>query len=351
MKPVINFHGGDEDSGNVFTVETFAPAGMVLESHKHEHSHSSVLAFGTADVTIDGKTERHTGPAYLTIPKNTQHEVKAVTDIAWYCLWADSLAPRYQIESCLKLSGGVKYPVIIGDGVIPEAESVRDVQRALGGRGDVVLLAHVASATGQEIPTNATIYNLEPLFDGCRSLQTGYLDVLRRHKVWDYQARNVEFLRSRGIDALHVPYRYSAALERAPKMDRDIEVLFVGSMSHRRRRILDEIDKACGLVVAQGCYGSELDQLIARAKLIVNIHYCDEPHPLEVVRLNYMMANGCAVISEPGWDKDENAQYAAGLIFSNDVAAECKRWIGEDLTPIRTAARQVIRSMPMEVPA
>lgn len=238
-------------------------------------------------------------------------------------------------------------PLIIGDGVIPEAEAVRDVQRALAGRPDVVLLAHAARALGQEIPAGSTIYNLEPLFHGCRSLQAGHIDVLQRFQVWDYQAHNVAFLKQYGIDAKHVPYRYTPQLERVPAQAKDIEVLFFGSMSPRRRAVLDRVP---GLVTAQGCYGRELDALVARARIVVNMHYCAEPHPLEVVRLNYLMANGCCVISERGWDDEENAQYAAGLIFSDDIAADCARWLDADRTAIETAARAVIRSIPMEIP-
>lgn len=99
----IQFHGGDDESGNVFAVETVAPAGYVLESHKHEHSHMSVLVSGTADVTIDGITERVTGYKLLTIPKDTVHKVQAVTDVVWLCLWAGDLAPRELAEESLKL--------------------------------------------------------------------------------------------------------------------------------------------------------------------------------------------------------------------------------------------------------
>tara|TARA_R110000868_G_scaffold199448_2_gene446099 strand:+ start:9467 stop:9781 length:315 start_codon:yes stop_codon:yes gene_type:complete len=99
----IQFHGGDDESGNVFAVETIAPAGYVLESHKHEHSHMSVLVSGTADVTIDGLTERVTGYKLLTIPKDTVHKVQAVTDVVWLCLWAGDIAPRELAEESLKL--------------------------------------------------------------------------------------------------------------------------------------------------------------------------------------------------------------------------------------------------------
>lgn len=99
----IEFHGGDAQSGHVFAVQTRAEAGYLLESHVHEHSHMSVLVSGTADVTIDGKTERLTGYQLLTIPANTKHSVQAITDVIWLCLWSDAIAPKQQAAESLKL--------------------------------------------------------------------------------------------------------------------------------------------------------------------------------------------------------------------------------------------------------
>ena len=241
-------------------------------------------------------------------------------------------------------------PLVIGDGVIPEAQAVHDVRDALPGRGDVVLLAHAAKALGQTIPPGSTVYNLEPLYDGCRSLSVGYMEVLRAFPVWDYQERNVEYLRAHGVNARHVPCGYTPALERAKPRTKDIDVLFVGSMSPRREAKLAEIRKACSVVTAQGVYGAELDALIARARIVVNIHFTDHPHPLEVVRLNYLMANGCCVVSERGWDEAENDNYSGGVIFADDLARDCARWLADDTEAVGAAARSLIRTMPMEVP-
>lgn len=101
--PQIRFVGGDAEHGEVFVVETYAPAGYELESHKHKHAHTSVLVSGTADVTVAGVTRRLTGYQLVTIPADTHHEVKAVTDIVWLCLWAGDLAPRQEAEDSLKL--------------------------------------------------------------------------------------------------------------------------------------------------------------------------------------------------------------------------------------------------------
>ncbi len=95
----IRFH----DDGGVFVVETTAAAGYLLKSHQHAHAHLSVLVSGTADVTVDGKTERMDGYKMITVPAHTRHTVMAVTDIVWLCLWADDVAPREQAEESLKL--------------------------------------------------------------------------------------------------------------------------------------------------------------------------------------------------------------------------------------------------------
>lgn len=99
----IRFHGGDEESGKAFIVETVAEAGYVLESHKHEHAHLSVLVSGEADVTVDGVTERMSGYRMVTIPANTVHKVQAVTDIVWLCIWAGEDAPIEQAKESLRL--------------------------------------------------------------------------------------------------------------------------------------------------------------------------------------------------------------------------------------------------------
>lgn len=99
----IQFFGGDDEAGNVFVVETKADAGQVLESHIHEHAHTSVLVSGTARVTIAGVEEVMTGYRLVTVPKNTAHCVEAITPIVWLCLWAGDVAPKDRAIDSLKL--------------------------------------------------------------------------------------------------------------------------------------------------------------------------------------------------------------------------------------------------------
>jgi quercetin dioxygenase-like cupin family protein len=97
----IKFHGGGDNEP--FIVETIAPGGCLLESHKHKHAHTSVLVSGCADVTVDGITRRFDGYSIVSIPADTVHSVLAVTDIVWLCIWSGDVAPIDQAIDSLKL--------------------------------------------------------------------------------------------------------------------------------------------------------------------------------------------------------------------------------------------------------
>ena len=99
----IKFFGGDEAHGDVFVVETRADAGYTLGNHAHSHAHTSVLVHGIADVTIGDETHRYHGYNIIVVPAGIKHEVTAVTDIIWLCLWASDKAPREEAEESLKL--------------------------------------------------------------------------------------------------------------------------------------------------------------------------------------------------------------------------------------------------------
>lgn len=243
--------------------------------------------------------------------------------------------------------------MIIGSGVIPAAAALADVEAAIGGRKDVVLLAHAAGVADEKLPKDAIVYNFEPLFDDCRSFTLGYLDTLRRHPVWDYQARNVEYLKTKGIEAKHVPYGWHPALTRVKTAPKDIDVLFFGSASPRREYLLSGLKGRCRFVWPEATYGAALDKLVARSHIVLNLHYTDKPHPLEVVRLNYLLANGAFVISERGWDEAENALYDDGLVFSEQPIRDALAWLPfpRPRAMVSFAALPTVQRFPFRMPA
>jgi hypothetical protein len=115
-----------------------------------------------------------------------------------------------------------------------------------------------------------------------------------------------------------VPVGYVKELTRIPRArDPDIDVLFFGSMNQRRADILDRMN-AAGLRVnaVAGMYGKDRDILIGRAKLLLNVHYY-EAKVLEIVRISYLLANRCPVLSERSSDRLEDESLADGVAFAD----------------------------------
>jgi quercetin dioxygenase-like cupin family protein len=75
-------------SSGVYAKDTRIPAGVTLTQHTHPFDHLSILASGTAIVTVDDMAETLTGPVCLTVVANKVHSVQAVTDVVWFCIHA-----------------------------------------------------------------------------------------------------------------------------------------------------------------------------------------------------------------------------------------------------------------------
>jgi len=118
--------------------------------------------------------------------------------------------------------------------------------------------------------------------------------------VWDTSLDNVDFLNRFGIRAKLLPIGFHEKLSRVQHaVVKDIDVLFYGSMSDRRRTVLEGLAAVPGLNVSYfgGLYGSQRDATIARAKIVLNIHFFPA-QILEVVRVSYLLNNACLVLTE-----------------------------------------------------
>jgi hypothetical protein len=166
------------------------------------------------------------------------------------------------------------------------------------------------------LPPSTIIYNLEQIDPKSEWMQGSLLDLIRRYTTWDYSPQNIARLTSAGWGGrlIHVPIGYVPQMTRiVPASVQDVDVLFYGSVNARRQAVLDELT-AAGLrvVTGFGIYGRERDQLIARAKVVLNIHYYDAAVP-ETVRLSYLFANQKAVVSETGPLEDMGSLAQAAL--------------------------------------
>jgi hypothetical protein len=158
------------------------------------------------------------------------------------------------------------------------------------------------------LPSDSIIYNSEQMGDD--SLwEAPYWRALRERTVWDYSSTNVEKLLALGARSVqHVPVGYVPELARVAPVTEDIDVLFYGSMNERREKIINAL-KARGLKVMTlfGVYGKQRDRWIARAKVILNIHYYDAKI-FEIVRAAYLFTNSKALVTECDFTTAEELQ-------------------------------------------
>jgi hypothetical protein len=144
------------------------------------------------------------------------------------------------------------------------------------------------------------VYQLEQLWVGSTWWNDDIRAILKRaDEVWDYDPANIRFLKEHlDIDAKHVIIGYHKSLIRVPRREKDIDVLHYGSMNERRGKIISEIEES-GIKVHQAfdVWGPARDELIARAKVVLNLHYY-EAAIFEQVRVSYLLNNGVKVVSE-----------------------------------------------------
>jgi tetratricopeptide (TPR) repeat protein len=209
------------------------------------------------------------------------------------------------------------------------AEVSQHVNKLLPGPQVLLFGSHLLPAEeARRVPAGSIIYNLEQI-DGASSwCSPTYLDLLKRCQVWDYSRRNIESLLRLGVKTRpkHVPIGYVPELTRiAPSPDQDIDVLFYGSMNERRARVMGQLeDLGLNAHAVFGVYGPERDALIARAKVVLNLHFY-ETSIFELVRVSYLLANHKAVVAEcrPGTEIDEDMRDAVRTARYEDVAAAC----------------------------
>lgn len=184
----------------------------------------------------------------------------------------------------------------------------------------IVLGAHLLGAAGPEVlPASSIVYNLEQIGAQTMRDNAAYLDLLQRRQVWDYSARNLQAYAALGatVNAALLPVGYVPELSRIEQApEQDIDVLFYGSVNARRRANLVEIAEAgLNTKIVFGVYGAARDELIGRAKVVLNLHYY--PSELfEIVRVSYLLANRKAVVSEAHELSDSESDLADALRFA-----------------------------------
>jgi hypothetical protein len=178
-------------------------------------------------------------------------------------------------------------------------------------------------------PPGTILYNLEQVFHGSQFFTPTTMSIFRQYPMLDYNRRNIDRLVKMGLRApRYLPIGYVPELTRIEAAPEDIDVLFYGSMDGRRQAVLDAL-RARGLRVEAsfGVFGRKRDELIARSKVVLNVHGISDV--FESVRVSYLLANRKAVVSERG---DGHEDFSDGVAFAEyaELVDRCAALVRDD---------------------
>lgn len=144
------------------------------------------------------------------------------------------------------------------------------------------------------------VFNQEPLRAKQRKfMHFQYFEWMKHaDELWDYDEENIKYLRLIRPDVkLHVlkPYK-----DWPKESEKDIDILFYGSMNDHRKGILDALSKRHTVKILENCWNSaELDRWILRSRILLNLHYYTETALQEQARMIRWIGAPCRIVSEP----------------------------------------------------
>jgi hypothetical protein len=160
-----------------------------------------------------------------------------------------------------------------------------------------------------------------------------YLEILKRAEVWDYSQTNIKTLKTRGINAKLLEVGYTPNLTRIENSSEPtIDVLHIGSLNERRVKILEQLrDNGVKVAHAFDCYGVKRDMLVAKAKIVINVHFF-AAKLFEIVRCSYMLANRKCIVSENGLDIGLEYPYIDCIPFCEygELVDTCLEYLQDD---------------------
>lgn len=190
-----------------------------------------------------------------------------------------------------------------------------------------------------EFPSDTIIMNMEHLYDDSQWLKHpfAYKEILKKYQVYDFNVTNINYLRNLGNNNVKlIKMGYTRMLKNIPSKEKDINVLFYGGINERRRKFLDLIQKEIPgvCIYNNGLWGIDRCSVIARAKIVINIHHYNLCN-FESTRVFHLLMNKKFVISEASNDDNEYKDLADGFVRTminspRDMVDEIKYFLREE---------------------
>jgi hypothetical protein len=167
-----------------------------------------------------------------------------------------------------------------------------------------------------QIPKNTIILNTEQIYSDATSWNKNIFFWAERFEVWDYSEKNIQKFNEmnlKNIKILKIGFQ-KELIRLNHNKNKDIDILFYGSLNQRRKEILDELEThGLKIKVLFGVYGKERDAWIERSKIVLNHHFYNS-HIFEIVRVFYLLTNSVAVVGEVNETTSIDAIYKNAIL-------------------------------------
>lgn len=163
-------------------------------------------------------------------------------------------------------------------------------------------------------PKKYIVYNFEQ-FTTDKVWEESYFIFLKKAMyVFDYSLMNVLIEHSKNINSYFLPYHIDNIYkypELIPNFEKDIDVLFIGNLNHRRKEWLKNLtDNNINFKIITNVFYENSIEYFARSKILLNIHFYSGESILEVTRIIPAIVNNCIVLSETSHDEYYNELYS-----------------------------------------
>jgi hypothetical protein len=210
---------------------------------------------------------------------------------------------------------------------------------------NIVFAAQLLPVAAQkELPADTIVYNFDPLRNLSlrdHAIKPEVLNYVANFRIWEYSQGNLGSWKalSPKHQVRYVPVGFAPLLCRIAKPSvQDIDVLLYGTTGQERLQVLHELShRGFTAVYAAGLFGTARDELIGRAKIVLNVNYNNFAKIFEVVRVSYLLANRKAVVADESADSfiDPDLRPGVKLALLSQLVDACKLLLENDAERVR----------------
>ena len=170
----------------------------------------------------------------------------------------------------------------------------------------------------EKLPKNYIVYNFEQLVTVREWSKSFFKKCSKAKLILDYSLENIKIFKNNSLEAIHFPYGWTPFHEYTGSVNKkDIDIIFLGSKSDRRDRILNSYGRS--IYYRDSIFGEQYDEIVNRSKVSLNIHNYEGMSILEVTRIVPLVSRGVLVVSERSDDKYYDERMDGVIIYLDNL--------------------------------